>query len=597
LLAYGEGGMVVEEADTVPLRFLPLQVNRAMQEKLDALYSGEVLLLTKALLTGDRSAFSDTLYSQLSETGVTHLTAVSGMHCAMLFSLVGLLIANRRRASLIGLALVAFFMLMVGATPSVTRACLMLSLVVLAPLAHRPGDSLTSVGVALLLILMRDPYAAASISLQLSFLSVAGLLLFADKINAFLLARFLPEGGRRPITRFVCASLSATVAATVFTAPLVAYYFDCVSLISPLTNLLCLSAVTIAFGLELVSVLLGFVWMPLAHIVAVFPTAALDYFLLVVRLLVRVPYHAVYTTNPYLVLWLVYVYAAVLLLALTKTKRTRTIAMAVVSCALTLILTASLPVLAGGGAALTAKVLDVGQGASLLLSSQGSTALLDCGSTNSWINAGSVAANEINTLGVTTLDYLILTHYHNDHANGLNTLFSRVRVRCLVIPAVEPDDADNLALQQGVISLAQRNGTEVLFVDEETCLSLGAAELTLFPPLGTSSTNEMGLSLLCSCADFDLLATGDMDSDTERLLLQSAEFPDLEVLAVGHHGSKYSTAQTFLDALTPEEAVISVGSNSYGHPADETLHRLVRSNINVYRTDRSGTVTITVFTS
>ena len=91
-----------------------------------------------------------------------------------------------------------------------------------------------------------------------------------------------------------------------------------------------------------------------------------------------------------------------------------------------------------------------------------------------------------------------------------------------------------------------------------------------------------------------MLITGDMNAATERLLLERYDLPDTEVLAAGHHGSKYSTSNELLETLTPETAIISVGSNSYGHPADETLRRLSEHGAAVFRTDKQGTIHLTV---
>ena len=117
--------------------------------------------------------------------------------------------------------------------------------------------------------------------------------------------------------------------------------------------------------------------------------------------------------------------------------------------------------------------------------------------------------------------------------------------------------------------------------------------MEVFPPLGDREENERGLSVLASCGEFDLLVTGDMSGEGELLLLEYAELPDLELLAVGHHGSKYSTSEELLETTEPETVLISVGKdNYYGHPAPELLERLGEREI--YRPARDGTITVTV---
>jgi competence protein ComEC len=116
----------------------------------------------------------------------------------------------------------------------------------------------------------------------------------------------------------------------------------------------------------------------------------------------------------------------------------------------------------------------------------------------------------------------------------------------------------------------------------------------LYPPLGEGDMNEQGLTVLCSANDFDVLITGDMAGSTEKKLVQRYTLPDIEVLVVSHHGSKYSTNMDFLEAVKPETAVISVGDNSYGHPSDAALARLAVKEIEVYRTDLQGNILLTV---
>ena len=123
---------------------------------------------------------------------------------------------------------------------------------------------------------------------------------------------------------------------------------------------------------------------------------------------------------------------------------------------------------------------------------------------------------------------------------------------------------------------------------------LGGAVLSLYPPVGEGDLNEQGLTALCSAGDFDVLITGDMAGSTERKLVGQYDLPDIEVLMVGHHGSRYSSSQELLQAVRPETAIISVGDNSYGHPTQEAMDRLSQAGAEIYRTDRQGNILVTV---
>ena len=157
-----------------------------------------------------------------------------------------------------------------------------------------------------------------------------------------------------------------------------------------------------------------------------------------------------------------------------------------------------------------------------------------------------------------------------------------------------PDIAEEDGEKSEVLALSERYGVEVRYVTAETQAVVGKAALTLYPPVGEGGENELGLTILCSAGEFDTLITGDMDSKTERALLDAYPLPDIEVLLVGHHGSRYSTSEELLETVTPEVGVVSVGSNSYGHPTRDALLRLTDVGVTVYRTDLQGNIYITV---
>ena len=510
------------------------------------------------------------------------------MHCGFLMTLILLVTGRHRRRLLAALALpiLVFYTILTGASPSVVRACIMVLFVLAAPLFQRDSDPPTTLSAALFLILLANPFAAASISLQLSFGAMAGLLWLTPRIQDLLLG----EKSRGRVYRLLASSLSATVGAMVFTVPLCAVYFGSLVLISPVSNLLCLTASSAVFMLGLLAVLASFLWLPLGAVIGFLPALLTKYILWTSGVLASLPYHAVYLTNPYLKYWLVFLYGLFAAAYFLRPRARRKYAVATVLAAMSLAVTVWLGAPHYTRSGLDAYVLDVGQGESVLLSSGGQFALVDCGSRNSWYDAGGIAADHLATMGCGTLDYLILTHYDYDHVSGVTELLARTRVGTLLLP----DVADDAGMRLQVELAARDHGADIRYVRAETALPLGRSSLTIYPPGDVKGDNEQCLAILCTYGDYDLLVTGDMNMAAERQLIAEYDLPDIEALVVGHHGSKSSTSEELLEAVTPEVGIISVGDNSYGHPTEDALRRLVLADVDICRTDLQGTVHLSV---
>ena len=160
-----------------------------------------------------------------------------------------------------------------------------------------------------------------------------------------------------------------------------------------------------------------------------------------------------------------------------------------------------------------------------------------------------------------------------------------------------PDKTDEMG--QMVLKLAERHDVDVSFIEKDTTFAFGEAELQVNAPVRQltklgDAENENGLTVLCSAGEFDFLVTGDMNKATEKRLVAQKKLPDVELMMVGHHGSDGSSSEELLAAVKPETAIISVGGNSYGHPAEGALQRLAKQGVELYRTDLQGHVRVSV---
>lgn len=541
-----------------------------LQGRIEALYEGQTAALVKALVTGDRYDLSYTTTNAFSVTGMSHSIAVSGMHVSILLAMVGLLCLRQPSiTAIMGIPLIILFALMTGASPSVCRAAVMQIFMLAAPLVQRENDPLTTMSTAALVLLIQNPWTIASISFQLSFAAVIGLILFAGKMQKRLLG--LSEKPGR-IMRFLASGISATMSASITTIPLIMLYFKQVSIVAPIINLLALWAVTGIFTLGILSCIVGsaFVW--LVSILA-------RYVLWIVDFAAAFPYAAAFPVSLPLLVWAVLAYVVLAGILLFRRFPVRLPLCLLTAGFLVSIIWARMQFFAGPW---KMTVLDVGQGQCMILRLGDYHAVIDCGGSDPE-DAGELAVRVLHSAGITHIDALILTHYDADHAGGAPHFLNRLQVDTVYVPMANTErtlseeiavQTENLTCVTSMVQIETSGGT-----------------IRLYPPNLTDSSNNNGLSVLATSEEYDILITGDLDADAEAELLRTWPIPDIELLVAGHHGAKTSTSYYILSTLKPEIVVISAGAdNSYGHPHEETLDRIQQIGAQVYRTDQSGTL-------
>lgn len=570
--------------------YFPRYAARAVERAADGAFPADTAPFVKALLMGDKTDFyaDGDAYTAMRTSGLIHVVAVSGLHVAFLVGFIMLVMGRSRRSSLICIALVWFFVVMTGASPSTVRAGFMQTLLLAAPLFGRENDPPTSLSFALAVILLASPAAAGSAALQLSFGAMAGIMAFSGPIYSRLQAA--GEGRALPRLRsYAGGVLASSLGAVIFTAPILAIRFGCVPLLGPVTNILCLWAVTACFCGGFVCCGVWALLSGLGRALAWAVSWLARYIFLITGLVAKLPFACVYTANNLMSWWLC---AAIAIFALTWFGRGRAKFRWVLPASLSAItlcaaLIASAAVYSSGGGYITA--LDVGQGQSLAVMSGNSTVLIDCGGRNSPENAGDIASAYLLSRGRSRVDALILTHLHADHANGAVRLIEDMKVASVVMPQ-DPNDDDGML--PDILSACERHGVQVRYVGADSALTAGNIRVSLFAPPESGTANERGLSMRVSLGDTDMLVTGDMNRTAEKEIISRHDLSGTELLVAGHHGSKYSTSDELLKAAGAKTAIISVGCNFYGHPSDAALRRLQAAGAAVYRTDLNGNVTV-----
>ncbi|MBQ6465916.1 MAG: DNA internalization-related competence protein ComEC/Rec2 [Oscillospiraceae bacterium] len=592
LQANASEGVTLEKTSGFRLSAFAAKMNRALTDQVAQLFPEDVSGFFLALMLGEKGELyrDDAMYTALNRSGIMHIVAVSGMHVAFLVGLLQLLLGNNRRSALLGITLVWLFVAVTGGSPSAVRAAFMQTTLLLAPILRRENDPPTSLFTALAVLLLFNPRAAASVSLQLSFASVSGLLLFSRHLFEALHPR-RAQGLLRILLSYLAGNAAASFSALVFAIPLIAIYFNSIPLLSPLTNILVLWCVPICFGGAYLACGISFLLPWLGSALALLVSWPARYLLAAAGLIAKIPFASLYLSDRLMPYWLALTYILLLSALIGKRRRRgRWLVPALVSLlTLCIALLAARVYYASGTGFITA--LDVGQGQSLAVFSGDSTVVVDCGNINSTENAGEITGDFLLGCGRRRVDVLLLTHLHTDHADGVLRLMELIPVRCILMP---PDVGEEDSLYGPICASADRHGTTLVYVSEDGVLEAGTIRMELYAPGEAGRADKRCLTTKISLGDYDMLVTGDIDAAAERELLSGHEIEDVELLIVGHHGSRYSSCRELLSSIGADTAIISVGYNSYGHPTEETLERLDTYGYTVYRTDLDGRIEIRV---
>ena len=543
--------------------------------------------LLPALVVGDTAELPPLLESDLRESGLAHLTAVSGANVAIVVGAV-LLLARWMGVRayvlvVLGLLAVVWFVMLARPQPSVMRAAVMGSLALVAVGAAGRTEAVRSLLAAVVLLLLVDPWLARSWGFALSVAATAGLVLLARRWSARL-----PAGWPAPVRDALAVALAAQVA----TLPLVMALSGQVALLSVVANLLVAPAVPAATLLGAASAAVAPASPWLAAVIAWAAQWPTSWITAVASWAATSPL----ATMPWPDGWLGGALGALLVLVLGGVWlhgsrrhwwRAKRVALAAV---LALALTAAYWWGPGRwpppGWVLVA--CDVGQGDALAVNLGGGAAMV--------VDAGpdpALVDRCLDRLGITDVPLLVLTHFHADHVEGVpGVLDGRVVSAVMVSPLREPAEQ-----VQHVRDWTA--GTRVVEAAPGQSGEWGPASWRVIWPgqlddMGDgegSAPNNASVVLLVDVAGVRMLLTGDVEPEAQAALVD-AGVPDADVLKVPHHGSRYQDPE-FLGAVGAELALISVGEdNTYGHPDPELVADLQHAGMVVGRTDQQGTVAV-----
>jgi len=565
------------------------QIRKTIDWQIKKYHSPETAALLRGLLLADRGEIKYQTKNQFINAGVVHVLAVSGLHVGYIIMIFLFLFGRfnfyvRSILMIIGLI---FFMLLTGVPPSVFRATVMSVVLIIAFLSNRSTNLINSISIAALIILVINPNEIYNPGFQLSFAAVLAIGILLPYMNQIIEKWNVQNKFLKYLLLFCAVSLSAQIG----TLPFTLLYFNKFSIIALLANFLVIPSIGIIVAAAIVTLFFS----SIIPLLAVYFAAANDLFtrfiLNIIKFSGDLSYSYVSITNYSLVdLIIFYVMLAFLLYFLTKFASIKSkFILFILIITNTFLLSSLDDTNLLPDKFLSVFMIDIGQGDSYLIRfPDGKTALVDAGNTTTFFDNGDrVIIPLLNYLGIKKIDYGIVTHIDSDHYAGFVALI----LEGMIGEIIKPEFDTSLSKDKRFEEFIRERGIPIKYFKEEKMEVGNTALYFLYDDevknlAGESTNNRSGIFKLIY-DETSFLFTGDVEKNVEKIYTNKyRHFLDSDVLKVGHHGSKTSSSNEFLQYVSPEMSLISAGfKNKFGHPVDEVIERLEGHNSTIYRTD------------
>lgn len=580
------------------IRVIVTQIRDYMRKTIKLLMTGQEAELARAMVIGEREGIAAQENEYFMNTGTIHILSVSGLHVGfftgILMTITALLqVPHRARFFVISPVLLLYGMV-VGMSPPIERAVIMAIVLLFGLFLQRRTNLLNSLGFAALGILVFRPSELYSPGFQLSFLAVISIVFFYQKLINVVRFNF-PSINERPIAHFFLSLAILSFSANLGTIPLTSYYFNRISTVSLLANILVVPLAGIFTSMTFTFLFINLISPELASIYAS-ASQGIGFFLLKVNeFLGNFSFSRIVITDGKILLGLFYV---LWIIATVRFGGKSLLKKLVFSILLGIDLILIFSILHGGPRA-TVYILDVGQGDSIFIElPDGKNLLIDAGMRFGKNDVGEkVIAPFLKRMGVEKINYFVVTHLHSDHMGGASSILENFSVDQFIFPEQETKARTWLKACQ----IAKHHGVKIRNVQCGIILDSGNMHriYVLHPNKryignrGTSYSrrfNDGSIVLKVYIGNNTILLQGDIEKGVEHeLRLAYGSFLQSDVLKVGHHGASTSSSEEYISSVRPKYAVISVGTgNKFGHPSIQVINSLRKIGAYVWRTDSSG---------
>jgi len=544
-----------------------------------------------AMLLGEKYLLDDEIKTLYQENGISHILAISGLHVSLIGMFVFHLLKRLKVPITLATILSAFFIYSYGAltnfSVSTNRSVVMMIVLLLAGIVGKTYDMLSATALSALLILLQNPLQLFSAGFLLSFSAVLGIAVLLPCLQSLI-----------PTKNSILKSVLMSISAQLATTPVIIWFYYQFPTYGVLTNLIILPMISVLTLTSILAGIAGMIYLPLGIFFIGGANYILKFYEWVCKLGEMLPKNLITVGRPSILTILLYLTFVLGFVFLTKRFQTKYAALLLAGAMLLIFIPSP-------NTGLEITILDVGQGDAIYMESQSGTTYLVDGGSSDVKDVGTYRILPfLTSQGTDTLDYAIVTHSDSDHTSGLLQLIegTKIKVRNLMLPLIQDKDEAYEELE----ALAKEKKIAVKYIQAGDRIVDGEITMFCLHPAAdykASSVNAYSAVFAITYGEFDMLLTGDVQEDGEKLIedlllneeqwLRAGMKPrlDIDVLKVAHHGSKSSSSEEFLMLTKPELTIISCGEdNFYGHPHQEVIERLEQIGSEIKITYETGAV-------
>lgn len=599
--------VVLDKKDINIIENVSYTIRNKVREFTSSTLNSKEAGILNALLIGDETLIDENLQESYKKAGMIHLLVVSGGHTAFLLVLIKYILSifdtSKNLSKFICLGTMILYIFITGVTPSIFRAGIGVIIVIIGNLIGRENDGFTNISLVALILFINNPNIVFSLSFLLSFGGTLGIVICFSKVLTFL--EKIPKRLREPI--------ALTISAQLFVTPIILFNFNVIYFGGLISNIFSMNLAGLIMMGGVILFIVYLFFPPLVFLPMKIISALISLMNKIAEIFGNVEWLNYYgkTSNilPIIIFYIILLYIFIdrknnsnennlillrfpnIPMVIRKNKNSITVVLGVISI---IILNSNIFRVNNG---VEISVIDVGHGDSILITMpKNKSILIDTGNVyyqgEKKIDSGEqTIIPYLLKRGIKSIDFLILTHMDSDHVGGFYSIATTINVKQLGLSInsgkkEEYKEIKSIAQQENIKIKSLERGDR--FVIDEVSFEI------LMPQKVKEVTDENNDSVvvLMEYKDKKTLFMGDLENGGEEFLLEYEDNLDIDILKLGHHGSRTSSTEEFIKATSPEISLISVGNRFKSIPAPEVLDRLGSIQSKIYRTDQNGEIDI-----